>query len=310
MKTKIIYISGNEVFNMADIRAAFEEVRNTLGLDRDTIMFGVPVDNDDALALNQPCESVAEPEIMDSVEVDGADAVSEMPENVAVMADVVPDSDDAAAVTETVELSDQDSHDMSDEKIIPILSVLGGKSDDANDNAPEESVVDVSSTDIDITADFSGEKSDADDERSEIVDMITEDAPEKSVEKTLEQLLETMTPLREDLSDEMLNDSDVEIPDDALDTPDAMPDDELLSDSDATLEQLANEFAENQDKIPEPDKPETHSKIGKLKNILPFKKVKRDDTGLMGDLFGWAGVAANDDDFSMPGFFTKTASKK
>ena len=173
-----------------------------------------------------------------------------------------------------------------------------------------EQDADVSSTDIDITADFSGEKSDADDERSEIVDMITEDAPEKSVEKTLEQLLETMTPLREDLSDEMLNDSDVEIPDDALDTPDAMPDDELLSDSDATLEQLANEFAENQDKIPEPDKPETHSKIGKLKNILPFKKVKRDDTGLMGDLFGWAGVAANDDDFSMPGFFTKTASKK
>lgn len=310
MKTKIIYISGNEVFNMADIRAAFEEVRNTLGLDRDTIMFGVPVDNDDALALNQPCESVVEPEITDSVEVDGADVVSEIPENVAVMADVVPDSDDAAAVTETVDLSDQDSHDTPDEKIIPILSVLGGKSDDANDNAPEESVADVSSTDIDITADFSGEKSDADDERSEIVDMITEDAPEKSVEKTLEQLLETMTPLREDLSDEMLNDSDVEIPDDALDTPDAMPDDELLSDSDATLEQLANEFAENQDKIPEPDKPETHSKIGKLKNILPFKKVKRDDTGLMGDLFGWAGVAANDDDFSMPGFFTKTASKK
>lgn len=49
MKTKIIYISGNEVFNMADIRAAFDEVRNTLGLGADTVMFGVPVDADDAL---------------------------------------------------------------------------------------------------------------------------------------------------------------------------------------------------------------------------------------------------------------------
>ena len=45
MKTKIIYISGNEVFDMADIRAAFEEVRNTLHLGSDTVMFGVPVDN-------------------------------------------------------------------------------------------------------------------------------------------------------------------------------------------------------------------------------------------------------------------------
>jgi hypothetical protein len=38
---------------------------------------------------------------------------------------------------------------------------------------------------------------------------------------------------------------------------------------------------------------------------MPFKKAKRDDGGLMGDLFGWAGIAANDDDFSIPGFFTK-----
>lgn len=56
MKTKIIYISGNEVFNMADIRAAFEEVRNTLGLGTDTIMFGVPVDNDDAFNNAEPTQ--------------------------------------------------------------------------------------------------------------------------------------------------------------------------------------------------------------------------------------------------------------
>ena len=32
MKTKIIYISGGELFEMAQIRAAFEEVKSTLGL--------------------------------------------------------------------------------------------------------------------------------------------------------------------------------------------------------------------------------------------------------------------------------------
>jgi hypothetical protein len=37
MKTKIIYISGNEIFDMADIRAAFEEVRNALNLDKTTV---------------------------------------------------------------------------------------------------------------------------------------------------------------------------------------------------------------------------------------------------------------------------------
>ena len=81
-------------------------------------------------------------------------------------------------------------------------------------------------------------------------------------------------------------------------------------DTDATLAQLANEFAAAQDKIVSIEKPESQGKIGKLKNILPFKKAKRDDSSLMGDLFGWAGIAANDEDFSIPGFFTNAASKK
>ena len=114
-----------------------------------------------------------------------------------------------------------------------------------------------------------------------------------------------MTPLREDV----IEDTEDFIDDDNLsieEAEDAVAED----DTDATLEQLAAEFAENQDKIPAQPKIENHSKIGKLKNILPFKKAKRDDSGLMGDLFGWAGVAANDDDFAIPGFFTNAASKK
>ena len=76
------------------------------------------------------------------------------------------------------------------------------------------------------------------------------------------------------------------------------------------MEQLANEFAQSQNNIPEPKKAGTGGKIGKLKNILPFKKAKRDDNSLMGDLFGWAGIAANDEDFSIPGFFTSAGGQK
>ena len=45
MKKKIIYISGADSFNPGEVRAAFEEVRSTLGLDTDTVLFGVPVDD-------------------------------------------------------------------------------------------------------------------------------------------------------------------------------------------------------------------------------------------------------------------------
>jgi len=115
--------------------------------------------------------------------------------------------------------------------------------------------------------------------------------------KKHEQLLESMTPLREDVNTNNATD----------DTTNDWDNDVSLTetDTDATLAQLASEFAENEDKIVASPKTETHGKIGKLKNILPFKKAKRDDSSLMGDLFGWAGVAANDDDFSIPGFFTQ-----
>ena len=75
MKTKIIYISGNEIFNISDIRAAFEEVRNALNLDKETVLFGVPVDSEDAglgtaeitpkateEVISQPIEDSVEPE--------------------------------------------------------------------------------------------------------------------------------------------------------------------------------------------------------------------------------------------------------
>ena len=131
-----------------------------------------------------------------------------------------------------------------------------------------------------------------------IADIIADDVPEVAPEKTLEELLETMTPLGEDA--EKTDDATTETDGSVKTTTDTPVTD--TEDTDVALEKLATEFFENQDKIETPIKPAGRGKIGKLKNILPFKKAKREDSGLMGDLFGWAGVAANDDDFTMPGF--------
>lgn len=358
MKTKIIYISGNEVFDMVDIRAAFDEVRSTLGLGKDTVMFGVPVDSDDALATSKAADTnvvteattpqeempietqiVTESTIVDDIEESTQKITEETPAEKIVEPEVKAEPEiknikkSAAKKTRTrtkEKISEpaaeiEQPKNADEEKIIPILSILAAKKETIEDEAdnntviepevveeiPEESDEEEISevheiADINISEEFSPEDAQIDETHSHaIADMITDDAPEAPVEKTLEQLLESMTPLREDV----IEDTEDFIDDDNLsieEAEDAVAED----DTDATLEQLAAEFAENQDKIPAQPKIENHSKIGKLKNILPFKKAKRDDSGLMGDLFGWAGVAANDDDFAIPGFFTNAASKK
>ena len=108
-----------------------------------------------------------------------------------------------------------------------------------------------------------------------------------------------MTPLGEDTEDSPV-----------AETPEPIVHDEPLDDADATLASLATEFVDVQDKVKTFEKGSERGKISKLKSILPFTKKKRDDTGIMGDLFGWAGVAANDEEFSIQGFFTNVASKK
>lgn len=348
MKTKIIYISGNEIFDMADIRAAFEEVRNALNLGPDTIMFGVPVDADDAIsATTAPCQISTTPNTTDE------DAAPIPTPEISIQDDAEPQiqapaapnpaakrgrgrakAKDSApvAITEEPQTTDMpenlDAPDTSDAPVVPILSVLAAKvveetkNPDIPDNTDNEDAVDaiedtvadnaaplVAETEIESECD-TPEITDtliatADLQQVKIEDMITDDAPIASAEKTLEQLLESMTPLREDyIDDEIPMDAAEDIAPTAFETP---VDD---GDGDATLEQLAAEFVETEDSIVSTPKAENHGKIGKLKNILPFKKAKRDDGGLMGDLFGWAGIAANDDEFSIPGFFTTAASKK
>ena len=353
MKTKIIYISGNEVFKMADIRAAFEEVRDALGLGKDTILFGVPVDADDACcaAKKEDTETVIDVAIEQQVQDTEIQVLESenSPEFNAVSEDNTHDNlDDIAQKTDEIdtiaenESDNQPEHIDNCEKVIPILSILGGTNlqsdtytttqDDTNneiveektdtetvsatneeiineiepniEDAPEEKAQEVSISNIDLDTQIANENENP----VSITDMIDSDAPVQEPEKSIEQLLESMAPLREDLgftdNEQVVSDflSEDTI-DDAAQNNDA--------DTDATLELLATEFAQNQDNFTEPTKKTTgQGKIGKLKNILPFKKTKRnDETGLMGDLFGWAGVAANDDEFTIPGFFA-TASNK
>lgn len=324
MKTKIIYISGNEVFEMSEIRAAFDSVRTALGLDNDTILFGVPVDVDNALsnvditpATN--VASVAEP-IIETVAKPEIEPVMESVVEPVPVAEI--------AQEQIVDITPETFETSEAEPVIPILSILSAQetpTEPVIKPVPEpvaeptvetvaepvvESVVDAVVepatesveaaiiSDININAELSAPVDTADDmvETVTIGDMITDDAPVPQMEKTLEELLETMAPLREDVHPESVP----EITADIFDG----------DDTDATLAQLATEFADTQDKIPVTPRASTTGKIGKLKNILPFKKAKRDDNGLMGDLFGWAGIAANDEDFSIPGFFTPAASKK
>ena len=306
MKTKIIYISGNELFDMADIRAAFDEVRAALSLDNDTILFGVPVDTDDALAQTQPAPNVIEQQItnediepakpiVDEIKVETPIApekpkkrtrakVIPISRNVETQESVEPVADAAEPVAAPTDPVPEPS------PVVPILSVLGTNTMPADDTDDVE-------TPTDITPE-------PDIEPVSIDDMIADDAPVAETEKTLEELLESMTPLGEDTEPESepISIEPEQSPADTADT------ENIDTDTDKTLEMLANEFVESQDKFETPAKPATRGKIGKLKNILPFKKAKRDDSGLMGDLFGWAGVAANDEEFTIPGFFTNATT--
>lgn len=302
MKTKIIYISGNEIFKIEDIRTAFEEVRNALNLDKTTVLFGVPVDNEDTGLATNVAEN--EPEIIESV-VEETEPEIETAKEV-IIEPVLETKEEIeseieqpvkkrgrprkeAKAEEDVEEIVEETESVKEEKIVPILSVLETHEEVVVDEAPvaeEES--------IEIIPEIS------DEEPEETVDTAkpeTEEIDDDDDGVKLEKLLSAMTPLEEDSLEEPFAGKEKTVT-------------ETSNIFDATLEQLATEFIETQDKIAAESKSSTRSKIGKLRNILPFKQSKHKDNSGLGDLFGWAGMAANDEDFSVPGFFTSAASKK
>lgn len=302
MKTKIIYISGSEIFDVSDVRAAFDEVRNALGFGPDTVLFGVPIDSDDLGLENKNLENVSE--VMETKPV-----IEEIIEEVIIEPEPIKKKT-VKSKTEP-EIIIQETPEVP-EKIIPILSVLSGKKDEESTIKEESQKVSepevtkqhqINETELkSVTVetitiqnpDFLDEEEILSTQTVTIEEMITDEVPVAQQHKTLEQLFERIAPLRE--TEEFINITNEE------------PKEEV--NLDFTLEQLATEFAEKEDKIVNTTKSESSGKIGKLKNILPFKKAKREEPSLMGDLFGWAGIAANDDEFSIPGFFTTSASKK
>lgn len=286
MKKKIIYISGADSFNPGEVRTAFEEVRSTLGLDADTVLFGVPVD--DLIAVETA------PVAADSVVTPTPDVVEEpvaKPKKTAKAKKEKP----VEKTTEKPVVENPVTEKPATTPVVPILSVLGGGEESAPvaETTVQEVVAETVTVETDEMPEF--------DDIGDIDEMLQDDVPDAPHEKTLEELLETMTPLREDVQPDE---------EDVGETPEPAAADESLDDADATLASLATEFVDVQDKMPTFRKSPERGKISKLKSILPFKKKKSDDTGIMGDLFGWAGVAANDEDFSIPGFFTNVASKK
>ncbi|MBQ1927682.1 MAG: hypothetical protein II179_01290 [Alphaproteobacteria bacterium] len=286
MKKKIIYISGADSFNPGEVRTAFEEVRSTLGLDADTVLFGVPVD--DLIAVETA------PVVADSVVAPTPDVTEEpvaKPKKTAKAKKEKP----VEKTTEKPVVENPVAEKPATTPVVPILSVLGGGEESAPvaETTGQEVVAETVTVETDEMPEF--------DDIGDIDEMLQDDVPDAPHEKTLEELLETMTPLREDVQPDE---------EDAGETTEPAAADESLDDADATLASLATEFVDVQDKMPTFRKSPERGKISKLKSILPFKKKKSDDTGIMGDLFGWAGVAANDEDFSIPGFFTNVASKK
>jgi hypothetical protein len=51
MRTKLVYISGGDIFAPDDIKRALDEIRQTLNLPADVVLFGLPVDS---LAESEP----------------------------------------------------------------------------------------------------------------------------------------------------------------------------------------------------------------------------------------------------------------
>ena len=311
MKTKIIYISGNEVFDMADIRSAFEEVRNALNLGSDTVLFGVPVDTDDAgfgtnenhvnIESEQPVEQITETEITE-------------PEIVPEIADeIIPEPKSAPKKrkasrkkTEEPETIPEQQDEDTDDKVVPILSILSTKESDESVEEPvaePEPEIVAETADIEIIEEAVSEEEPSETETDEAEEPETLDTelPETQHDEDagdLEKLLSAITPLQEDFMEEHID----------IEKNEPEPSDS--ENIDATLEQLATEYVASQDKIKQENKSSARSKIGKLRNILPFKQSKNKDSQGLDNLFGWAGLAANDEDFSVPGFFTNAASKK
>jgi len=280
MKTKIIYISGGEVFPPHKVRAAFETVRGMLGLDDDTVIFGVPVDSEDI----------------------GVDLSTETLVNTESVAEEAPKADvsrrgeaQAEKKRKKKEKSEGDMNpEPKEDTKTPILSVIGAVQPTKEESQESEVAAPLAVTD---------EKDQEVEEVSDGEDMLVEAADEDQVQ-SIEDIFAGIPPLTEDKPIDLTKHDEVEEAKEEPTPQASTPDSD--TDEDVTLSKLAMEFVATQDAdgLP-PTASAKGGKIGRLKNILPFKKKEKSEPSVLGDLFGWAGVAANDDadSFAMPDFF-------
>ncbi|MCL2538151.1 MAG: hypothetical protein FWF34_03210 [Alphaproteobacteria bacterium] len=282
MKTKVIYISGGEMFEMSAVRGAMDAVRAQLGLGPDTILFGVPVDADDALATETVTEIKASesvrPTIIEPVEI--AETV-EKPKKVRKKKELVTETESETVIESepVVEIPE-----VTLIKSSPILSVIGAVKSEPVETAAESAPITIVTESV-----------------REIISVVESDMDGDEDEiKSIEDIFAGIDPIAEDKPMNLADDSGDDISQ-ISDEDDII----VAHDFDETLSQLATEFVSRDATPVAPVKSARGGKIGKLKNILPFKKKENSEPGVLGDLFGWAGVAANDDvaDFTMPEFF-------
>ncbi len=299
MKSKIVYISGGDVFSPSEIRKGLEEIREILGLGSDVVIFGISVEPELELAKSEAVVEQYEPVSEIEMQIIKPDTIEEKIEILEPVAAVVNDevfTEDEEISKEIIETEMPKAADtVADVDNIPaptpapILSVIGIVTPEVEQTIePEEEVFSEPESQIMISETVVVSSSvDFDDD-------IFDGAPAQK--KTLEQIFDGLESLKEERRDPLSAvGPSVSAPAAVIDT----------EDFDSTLSKMAEEFVNTQSNIKSEiaDTSVKSGKIGKLKNVLPFKKAKKEETSLMGDLFGWAGIAANDDDFPTGGLF-------
>lgn len=276
MKTKIVYISGGEIFNPKEIQCALDEIRQMMNLAPDIVIFGIPVDNNIESVVVENLDVEIEPETPEIIiENDPVETVIEIPENIPQInhsnAPILSVLGNIQSEPEMVEIADDFENIQT-----PVTEEIKIENETVILEQKSESV-ELKIIKQEITFD---------DEPSEFLADFFAGKPEEK--KTLEQIFDGLESLKEEKR------VDISSPVGVKQSP-------VIEDMDATLSKMAEEFMAVKDNIP--DVPVKNGKLGKLKNVLPFKKAKKEEPSLIGDLFGWAGIAANDDDFASGGLF-------
>jgi len=305
MKTKIIYISGGEVFPPHQVRAAFDAVRSMLGLDQDTVIFGVPVDSDNVMDVADTNVAPIPSKVIEFPLAKEEEKAEPKRKKREVAEQAPPPPTPILSVIDAVKPTEEPKEEID-------VSSRGAALDANPEPVKEQGAEKVSEekksrppSPSQVPDNFSARPKNFRDDTQD--SMLVEATDEDSVQ-SIEDIFAGIPPLTEDRPRDLTTKSE------AADEEEAATPAPKISESrypmsggdDATLSKLAAEFVASQSgAAAKSDEVAKGGKIGRLKNILPFKKKEKSEPSVLGDLFGWAGVAANDDsdNFAMPDFF-------